>query len=289
MAVKTLDKRRFDAFVAHTRRPELQYFAHEFEWLSSEDEKVIGALILDKVDGDFSAVVLGRDEGKRYRAIDIITSIETDNEARNWLESAIEKYSLAPESEFFQGDRGVGVDLFSPIVAENKLHPYFVALNSESAFLSAKSIINEIMPHYIDIDGNFVEQFQTTGFDSRLWELYINSYLTEEELSIDRSKNAPDFMVSGYGHKAAIECVIVGRKAGAEFVINQPPRIPDPSPERDEAVAIRFGSPLYSKLKKKYWELPHVSGGPLIFAIADFHENQSMTWSLSSSSKKKWT
>ena len=43
---------------------------------------------------------------------------------------------------------------------------------------------------------------------------------------------------------------------------------------------IRFGSALYSKLSRKtpYWELEHVKGHPLIFAVADFHENQSMTW-----------
>ena len=42
---------------------------------------------------------------------------------------------------------------------------------------------------------------------------------------------------------------------------------------------IRFGSPLYSKLKKKYWELPHVKGNPIVFAIADFHDDHSMLWS----------
>lgn len=43
---------------------------------------------------------------------------------------------------------------------------------------------------------------------------------------------------------------------------------------------IRFGSALYSKLNrtKPYWELDHVKGHPLVFAVADFHEDQSMTW-----------
>lgn len=47
-------------------------------------------------------------------------------------------------------------------------------------------------------------------------------------------------------------------------------------------VPIRFGSPLFSKLKKKYWELPHVAGHPLIIAIESFHEAGSL--SLTSSS-----
>lgn len=45
---------------------------------------------------------------------------------------------------------------------------------------------------------------------------------------------------------------------------------------------IKFGSPLYSKIKKKYWKLPHVSGNPLVLAIADFHDDQSMLRSSSS-------
>ncbi|CAG9183237.1 hypothetical protein LMG23994_05093 [Cupriavidus pinatubonensis] len=46
---------------------------------------------------------------------------------------------------------------------------------------------------------------------------------------------------------------------------------------------IKFGSALYSKLNRKtpYWTLPNVANHPLVFAIADFHEPQSMTWSSS--------
>lgn len=43
---------------------------------------------------------------------------------------------------------------------------------------------------------------------------------------------------------------------------------------------IKFGSSLYSKLtKNRYWDLEHVKGNPLVFAIADFHEANSMVWS----------
>ncbi len=68
------------------------------------------------------------------------------------------------------------------------------------------------MPYFVDVDGNFVEQFQSTGFDSRVWELYLNSYFKEEELFVNRENNTPDFIVEKYGVKIAIEAVIVGRK-----------------------------------------------------------------------------
>lgn len=42
---------------------------------------------------------------------------------------------------------------------------------------------------------------------------------------------------------------------------------------------IRFGSPLFTKLQKKYWQYDHVKGKPFVIAIADFHDDQSMIWS----------
>src|SRR5205807_1628697 len=40
--------------------------------------------------------------------------------------------------------------------------------------------------------------------------------------------------------------------------------------DRDE-VAIRFGGPLFNKLRMRYWDLPHVQGRPLVFAVQSFH------------------
>lgn len=57
------------------------------------------------------------------------------------------------------------------------------------------------MSHFKDIDGNFIEQFQSTGFDARLWELYLNTYLIEEQLFFDRNYNAPDFIVKNMTNK----------------------------------------------------------------------------------------
>jgi hypothetical protein len=184
---------------------------------------------------------------------------------------------------FPQGASSQGIDLFTPIVPVDRQHPYFSRLANEESLLSARSIINEMMPHFVDIDGNFVEQFQSTGFDSRLWELYINSYLVEEQLFIDRSNFAPDFMVKKYGKTVAIEAVIVGRKKENPVSLFRAPSGPSTPEEiykeHQDAMPLRFGSPLYSKLKKKYWQLPHVAGNPLVFAIADFHDDQSMLWS----------
>ena len=43
-------------------------------------------------------------------------------------------------------------------------------------------------------------------------------------------------------------------------------------------VPIKFGSALYSKLKRHYWELPHARDKPIVLAVQDFHFPHSMAW-----------
>lgn len=283
MQINEIDKKRFDAFVHQSRSPGAAYVSEEQSWWATPDESVIGVVIRDTVDNDYLGIVLGRDEVGQFRAFDISQSFETIEEAVKWLQGAMKWHARDGDTTFPQGDTGKVVDFFKQIVPDDKLHPYFAILKDSEAHLPAREIINLMAPHFKDIDGNFVEQFQSTGFDARIWELYLHAYLVEEELFFDREHNAPDFIVEKYGHKVAIEAVIVGRKT------NNPARYFKPDPkellnvdvrkEHENAMPIRFGSPLFTKLQKKYWELPQVQGCPLIFAIADFHDDQSMTWS----------
>ena len=46
-----------------------------------------------------------------------------------------------------------------------------------------------------------------------------------------------------------------------------------------EELPIRFGSPLFSKLKKRYWELNHCKELPLVIAIEAFHETGAQLFS----------
>lgn len=146
--------------------------------------------------------------------------------------------------------------------------------------------MSEMMRHFVDVDGNFVQQFQTAAFDSRIWELYLYAALLELGLYVGKKHEAPDFEVRRGGRKAFIEAVIVGPSPkDPPLDIGQDGRPNLRSPEEIQELIktrmpIRFGSALYSKLSRKtpYWELDHVKGHPLIFAVADFHENQSMTW-----------
>ena len=141
------------------------------------------------------------------------------------------------------------------------------------------------MPHFMDVDGNFIEQFQTQGFDARLWELFLFCYFNEEGLTIDRSNAAPDFLLSYGDISVGVEATIVSNRG--KYPSNVLPSMED-LPFKRETMAAKWGSSLYSKLTHvnksgyHYWEYPHTQNKPFVLAIADFHETFSMTWSYDS-------
>lgn len=285
-SAKPLTPERYNAFVAWTRHPAAGFIGQELEFFSTVDEHVIGVVILDRTDRDHGYVALGRDEKGRFRFIRAEMSMSR-NEARRALFKELKKRFESGVKVFTQGDEAeddAGIDLFTPVVPEQKLNPTFELIRSSNHWLPARAIITEMMRHFRDVDGNFVEQFQTSGFDARLWELYLYAALLEEGLYVEKPEPAPDFVVSWGEKKVFIEAVTVNPSIG------DAPQKPDDkplfrSPEEirkliDTKIPIKFGSSLWSKLnrEKPYWEIPHVVGHSLVFAIADFHENQSMTW-----------
>ncbi len=281
--IKELDPKRFNALAGHSRSPAAAYVSVEVGWYSNEDESILGVLLYDTIDDDYVVILMAKDEGRRYRAFDIECSINSIEDAKKRLLNTIKWHTSQGFKVIPHSDKSEGVDLFAPIAPVEKQHPYFTRLTNDSAFVPAKSIINRMMPNFVDVDGNFVQQFQTAGFEARLWELYLNTYFIEEQLFMEREKKSPDFLVNKSEKSVAVEAVIVGRKK------ENPPKyfksvsdlinLPNISDEHQNEMPIKFGSPLFSKLQKEYWNLPHVQGFPLVFAIADFHDDQSMIWS----------
>jgi len=285
VTVKGMDRKRFDALAGYSRDPLLAVIGIELAWFSNIDETILGVLVQDRFDRDFNAVLLCRDEARRFRAFDTAVSLKDKESAMVWLCDSIQKHTSGGLTTYPQGDDRKPIDLFTPVVPEERQHPYFTALAGQAGFASARGIINSMMPYFTDVDGNFVEQFQSTGFDARVWELCLYAYLVEEQFVVSREHNAPDFLVTKGSESVAIEAVTVGRadddppRCTAELAGDETAR--EVADELTDAMPIRWGSPLYSKLKMKYWELPHVAGNPLVFAVADFHDDQSMLWSSS--------
>lgn len=284
--VKKISPERFNAYVDWTRLPNIEIMSQELEWYCGPREYLLGVLLLDKVDQDYGGVVLARDLSRRYRCIDVFANVEQLNSARAKLKKLMQKNIKEKVTIYPQGDETYKpMDLFTHVVAEEKLHPHFSLFGKYANWSSATEIIKEMMNHFEDVDGNFVEQFQTTAFDARLWELYLFAYLREEHFWLDRKYNAPDYVVNKYGKTICIEAVTVnpsGNEISPSLERGFQPKSPEELAEKlENYMPIKFGSSLYSKLKKKtrYWDLEHVKGKPLVFAIADFHEANSMVWS----------
>lgn len=135
------------------------------------------------------------------------------------------------------------------------------------------------MHFFEDVDGNFVEQFQSTAFDARFSELYLFALLTEERMIFDRSYRAPDFVCEGLAGDLFVESVTVNpSRRGGIIVEPEVPREPQEFVRyMTDYMPIKWGGPLVDKLKKRYWELDHVRGKPIVLAIQDFHAPRAMT------------
>ncbi|HJR06638.1 MAG TPA: hypothetical protein VJ842_05230 [Pyrinomonadaceae bacterium] len=273
--MKPISKLRFDSLAGYARAPFAPLVVSELGWYENANEKVLGVVLYDLHDKDYGYVVLGRDRSKRYRAVKPVSSLATAKEARQKLRVELAKCAKWKAEQFYQGDEtGEPLNFFKPIVKIENRHPSFVEVTSRRWKSPARALISEMMNWYEDVDGNFVQQFQSTGFDARLWELYLYALFTELGYGFNRNYVAPDFLCEGVPGKFFVEATTVN-----------PSAVPPTEEQQAEQayfqhyVPIKFGSALFSKLKKRYWEQPHVGDLPLVFAIQDFHQPRSMTWS----------
>ena len=279
--VKQISKARFDALTL-SRHPMASIMGEEAEWYADYGEIVLGCILKDRTDQDWGYIVLGRDEKGLFRCIDVMMSFENIGAARSELFEKIQDRSRSGVKVFPQGDiRRKKNEILRSRVPQDKLNPYFKSLFLEG-HSPAREIIQEIAYAFVDLDGNFIEQFQTAGFNSRLWELYLYAYLHEELFVFERSHAVPDFQciwIDGTG-PVFIEAVTVNPNPA--FDIRKAPTSPtEVAALLKDYMPIKYGSALYSKLKKEYWKLDHVQGHPLVLAIHDFHMNDSMIWSSS--------
>ena len=175
------------------------------------------------------------------------------------------------------------IKLWDLIVKENKVNPNYMKIRNLSMNHPGRLMLDEIGAEFEDPDGNFLEQFQTTGFDSRYFELYLFAYFTRSGFTIDRAKPYPDFIVTRNGVRVAVEATTVNpSKSGALFEHGK--EIKDLSPDNlaeylKNELPVRFGGPVFSKLNKEYWNLPHCRRLPFVIAIEAFHDDEALAMS----------
>ena len=280
--MKPLNSNRANLLLLFTRDPFVKLVNKELEYYSSDDDSLIGFVSLDREDYTFHAMLFDRDSRNKYCLVSMKLDYCSIEEARLGLEKLMDTYV---RNEIALRKDIPANDFFIPVTKQEQRHPFFdKLLDKEGFFTAAKSVIEELSFHFEDRDGNFVDQFQSkNGFDARIWELYLWCYFREENFHFSYDYDAPDFMIEKMGYEVAIEAVHVNRKQSIEEPANIP-TLEEIQRKMEDEIPLMFASPLYSKLKhtyhnQPYWELNHVKGKPLVYAIADFHADMSMTWS----------
>lgn len=280
--MKKINSNKANILLLFTRNPIVKATNEELEYYTSDDEILLGFVSRDKTDDTFNIFLLDRDTMHKYCCVDMDSDYDTIDDARHALEEMMASY-VRDDASLQRNESAT--DFFAPKVKSEQLHPNFKMLDDNAGFFcAAKKVIEELSYHFTDRDGNFVEQLQSiNGFDARIWELYLWCYLREEDFNFNYDHDAPDFMINKCGEEVAIEAVHISRKQkpDEETPIYSVEEIKE---KLENDIPLLYGSSLYSKLKHTYqnhpyWDLPHVKGKPLVYAIADFHEDLSMTWS----------
>lgn len=283
--LKEITKKQFDAY-CYVRQPLIRAYAKEIAWFEAKDRKLLAFIIFDRTDSDFGYIILGRDARNLFRCISVSSEFfSTPESAFQNLEIAITEFIDDGLDCYPQGDETEPpYEIFNPVVPEDKQHPYFKTLVTERRFEAARNLIREIAYSFVDVDGNYIQQFQSTGFDTRLWELYLYVYFYNSGFEFNNKFQSPDYYINRFGYECTIEAVTVG--ANPEF---DAPNAIDPKDIIElskDYLPIKYGSALYSKLNKNppYWKLEHVKEKPFILAIHDYHKSAdmempgSMTW-----------
>jgi len=272
MIMATLDSRRFDALASYARHPQVTLISDEIGWYATPDERLLGIVLYDRIDRDFSWIVFGLDEVLKFRACEINTCLSSPDDAYEELMDAMNRMATLPDDAFHQGDaEHLPIDFFASVIPPERQHPSFKILMEEERYSPARCIIEAMMRSYEDVDGIFINNFQAGGFDARIWELYLNA--TFNELNFIRLGDAqvPDFVLMSPRGRLAVEATSANPPdGGGEPIPTEPEAFKD---YHANFIPIKLAQALKSKLNHRpaYWESPEVADTAFCLALQDFH------------------
>lgn len=162
--------------------------------------------------------------------------------------------------------------LFDPVVAEAKLHANLRSILS-SANVYNMDVLQDWARGFVDRDGKFVEEFQTT-FNSSFWELHLFAVLKKYGMSVDFSQARPDFCIASLGLN--IEATIASNAHGAEPEFARLGKMP-PSDLNlfNLQTIVRLANSLAAKHRKyieSYSTLDHVKDRAYVVAVTNFDQ-----------------
>ncbi|MFZ1219518.1 MAG: hypothetical protein WAO00_09505 [Chthoniobacterales bacterium] len=165
----------------------------------------------------------------------------------------------------------MALDLFTPVVPEERFHQSFRRVLSRPTPYD-KAILAQWADGFIDRDGKFVREFQTS-FDSSFWELYLHAAFKELGMACDFQWARPDFCIrlpKPFSVEASVALNAQGTLAVTE---TNPLEMPADFKEFNRQAIIRLSNTVHSKYKRyveSYSQLNHVCGKPFVLAITAF-------------------
>jgi hypothetical protein len=280
---KPLSRARFNLYAIGTRGSGVAYIAEELSWWASHDERLIAMVSRDKIDNDYSWVMMARDAIGRFRCVNLRVSYASKQRAEDGLRAMMADTVQTEDliTLGLQGDEtNAPIDLLRlPTDADPAtLHPYFRELLESPARAPGRAVVKEIGPWLTPNDPHLVQEFQNKGFDQRLWEIYLWAALREFGLDIEQLE-APDFRCRKPGVDFTVEATTAAPSAMGPLAVHPEPQGIEETVEfLDDYMPIKYGSALNSKLNKTnkqglhYWERDESKDKPFLLAIADFHK-----------------
>lgn len=289
MTFLSISRQKFES-VYYGRTPFVQLFSTELAWYCAVVGEVtlLGVLLRCEIDKDFNAIILGRDLAKKYRAIDVIVSLESPEAVHEEMNARVAKLVNAHvEGLFPQGDEPGAFEIFGPKVSEAKRNHYLRLLLEDAVHFPAKVMMEELAYWFKDPDGNFIRGVQGNEFNSRLFELYLYAMFYGLDFEMDRSYAQPDFLLRKAGQTISVEATTVAEidPAAPPMEINEA-ALDDLQTYVNVVMPFKFARTLRKKMRHRplptevhYWELPHTQGHPFVLAVHDYSRRMSMTMS----------
>ncbi|MBX9828021.1 MAG: hypothetical protein K2Y27_23885 [Xanthobacteraceae bacterium] len=273
--IAPIGQRQFELYALSLDRGPNFDPAHIFESYQAGRCGASGCILLDPEQGSFTSLALRRRVDHCWVKVD---------ESGPWStpEAALDRLGVSmrggdPPEPLPPGARR------RPLlvnVGPRGICPEFELLTSTISHLPALMALGECYLALPNPDPNFVPDFQTSNFASRLFELYLLACFREQGLVVRQDHVSPDFWIEKDGAACWIEAVTANSETPRAGGIGQWVHAPEDRIERLSGnPAERFAKTLRGKLQRNYHELEHVKGQPFAMATADFHVSGSMVWS----------
>lgn len=243
-------------------------------WMSN-DYIACGLILYDEDVCTYSFFAMRRREDDIWVVIDRREGIDGHPKAKNLLELSFRDNEPKEPIENGTKKRKSLHDL-----GRREAGSLFKCLSTPNHHAAAW-VLNQIYLALPNPDPNFVSDFQTANFHTRLWELYLLACFREQGLEVSQDYTSPDFLIKRQEDCAWVEAVTANPEDPYDHVHKEPPSFaPEDTMERQLGqAAFRYAKTLRSKLGRNYQDMDHVTGKPFAIAIADFHAPSSMVWS----------